>query len=119
MARKPQTQTAAPSLAATKRDAKAPSAPVVTKVSEPAAPTAAPKPAPTVALRGGLAIQSVKLTGKAYRVGAAHNQAWWDQVTQAVAAGNGTATVAELVTNRKVPAIFVGYVVRRGYLQSA
>lgn len=116
MARKSSTPAAAPSLAASKRASRAPSAPVApTVAAAPVAPTVA---APTVALRGGLAIQAVKLTGKAYRVGAAHNQAWWAAVQQVVAAGGGKATVQALL-DAKVPAIFVGYTVRRGYLQSA
>lgn len=77
-----------------------------------------PSPAPVVALRGGLAIANVALTGKPYRVGCAHNTAWWQQCQQAVQAGGGTASVAALV-QAGVPGIFVGYVVRRGYLQPA
>jgi hypothetical protein len=105
-------------LSAAKRAAKAPS-PVTVTPAAPAAPVAAPAaPAPAVVpLRGGLAIASVKLTGKAYRVGAPHNQAWWQQCQSAVAAGNGQASVAALV-QAGVPAIFVGYVVRRGYMAS-
>ncbi len=74
----------------------------------------APK-APTVAVRGGLAIQAVRLTGVVYRVGCTHNATWWQQCQQAVQAGNGSATVQALVA-AGVPAIFVGYVVRRGYM---
>lgn len=98
---------------------------VFSVVPQPAAPAQATpvavvaQPAPvTVALRGGLAIASVKLTGKPYRCGAAHNTAWWAQCTQAVATGGGQAQVAALVA-AGVPAIFVGYVVRRGYMQAA
>ncbi len=83
-----------------------------------AVPNAAPVPAPTVALRGGLAIQAVALTGKPYRVTAAHNVAWWQQVQVAVAAGQGQATVQALVA-AGVPAIMVGYLVRRGYCKAA
>ena len=83
----------------------------------PAAPAAAPAPQ-AVALRGGQAIVAVKLTGKAYRVGASHNGAWWLQVQAAVAAGNGQVPVATLLA-AGVPAPCVGYTVRRGYLQAA
>jgi type IV secretory pathway protease TraF len=78
-----------------------------------AAPAAA---APTVAIRGGLAIAAVRLTGKRYNVTAGHNVGWWQQCQQA--AGGGTASVAALV-QAGVPAIFVGYVVRRGYMVAA
>lgn len=77
-----------------------------------------PVQAPVVAVRGGLAIASVKLTGKPYRVGCTHNANWWQQCTQAVAQGNGQASVQALV-QAGVPAIFVGYVVRRGYMAPA
>lgn len=100
--------------------AKHATAAVVTQLAPAPAPAPAPAVPPvTIALRGGLAFSTVKLTGKAYRVGAAHNVAWWQQVTQAIAAGGGTATVTSLVNDQKVPAIFVGYVIRRGYLQGA
>lgn len=115
-----------PSLAASKSAARKPgpvthTVPAGTITPAPVAPpvvAAAPAPVQTVALRGGLAIAKVKLTGKVYRVGAAHNQAWWKQVTDGVTAGKGEASVSELV-KAGVPAIFVGYVVRRGYLASA
>jgi hypothetical protein len=129
MARKPNT----PSLSASKVAAKAPSKVVVTKPqvkgdalittaaapATPPAPVAAAPAAPaTVALRGGLAISTVKLTGKQYRVGAEHNQKWWALVAAGVQAGQGTAAVADLV-KAGVPATFVGYVVRRGYAAAA
>ncbi len=79
------------------------------------AATPAATPAPVVALRGGLAIAAVALTGKPYRTAAAHNRDWWAAIGTAVAAGNGTATVTDLLA-AKVPAHFVGYCVRRGYL---
>jgi hypothetical protein len=85
-----------------------------TATPAPQAPAPAPA-APVVAVRGGLAIAAVRLTGKVYRVGATHNAGWWAQCTQAVAAGGGTASVQALV-QAGVPAIFVGYVVRRGYM---
>ena len=108
-----------------------PAAAVLTPLPQATAPATGPAPAQqatvatlppvTVALRGGLAIASVALTGKPYRVTAAHNVAWWEQVTQAIKAGNGTASVAHLCTQLQppVPAIMVGYLVRRGYLKAA
>jgi hypothetical protein len=70
-----------------------------------------------VALRGGLAVQAVTLTGKPYRSAAAHNTAWWQAVT-AACAGGAPATVQALV-QAKVPTHFIGYTVRRGYLKAA
>lgn len=105
---------ATPSLKASKRAAKAPSA---VTVVHPAPQADAPKPA-VVPVRGGLAIAQVKLTGKAYRVGAAHNAAWWKQCVDACTNEQGVTSVAALVA-AGVPAIFVGYVVRRGYMAPA
>lgn len=126
---KPTTQAPAPVLAALPTQAPTANAPATMAAllaanaqrgaPAPAPATQAPAPAaPVVAVRGGLAIATVRLTGKVYRVGAAHNAAWWQQCTQAVAAGGGTASVAALV-QAGVPAIFVGYVVRRGYMAGA
>lgn len=84
----------------------------------PAPATPATLPPVTVALRGGLAIAAVCATGKVYRVTAPHNVAWWDQVKAAMLAGGGTAQVQALVA-AGVPAIMVGYLVRRGYLKAA
>lgn len=82
-----------------------------------ATPVVTPKAAPkVVALRGGPAVATVKLTGVAYRVQALHNVAWWDTVCKAIAAGGGTAAVTDLVAKENVPAIMVGYLIRRGYL---
>lgn len=107
-----------PSLAATKRAARAPKAVVSAPVVSAPAPVAPPAAPVVVPVRGGLAIASVKLTGKQYRVAAQQNQGWWTQVQAGVAAGKGTAAVADLV-KAGVPAPFVGYVVRRGYLVAA
>lgn len=104
-----------PSLRAAKRAAKAPSPVTVVQAAPAPAPASA---APVVPVRGGLAISSVKLTGKQYRVGAKHNAEWWQQCQDIVAQGNGSAAVADLV-KAGVPAIFVGYVVRRGYMAEA
>ena len=80
----------------------------------PAAPVAAAKPV-TVALRGGPAVTSVKLGAKAYRVSAPHNVAWWKTVTDQLAASAGEVAVQDLL-KAEVPAIMVGYLIRRGYL---
>lgn len=76
---------------------------------------------PTVALRGGLAVGRVQLTGKPYRTAAAHNRAWWDALCAALA--TGPAPVAPLLASQTnpqgVPSHFVGYVMRRGYLKAA
>lgn len=110
-----QASTTGKGLSASKRAAKAPSAPVVTPAAAPVAATpAAPK---AVALRGGPAVQAVKLTGKVYRVGASHNAGWWQQVATA-AAGDKAVPVADLLA-AGVPAPFIGYTIRRGYLQVA
>jgi len=99
----------------------APPKPVVSAEPPSTAPAPAPAlassstPSPSVALRGGLAIQSVKLTGKPYQVGAPHNARWWQACQAQVTAGNGQTTVAALLT-ASVPAPFIGYMVRRGYM---
>lgn len=87
------------------------------------APKAASKPV-TVALRGGAAVAQVALVpGATYRTKAAHNVAWWQAIGAAVQAGQGKAAVAQLVAQAPagagVPAHFVGYCLRRGYLQAA
>ncbi len=85
-----------------------------------AAPAQAPTPAPAavpankpVALRGGPAVQAVALTGKPYRTAAKHNQEWW--ATISAKPQQPVATLLEA----KVPAHFIGYCLRRGYLQAA
>ena len=83
----------------------------------PAKPTAAPA-TPVVALRGGLAVAAVAVTGKPYRTAAAHNRDWWAAIGKVVATGKGTATVVDLLA-AKVPSHFIGYCVRRGYLSAA
>jgi hypothetical protein len=90
---------------------------VAATLAAPAAP-AAPAPAKVVALRGGLAIASVRMGTKAYRVTAPHNVAWWAHVQATLQAGQGTASVQAVVATG-VPATMVGYLVRRGYLQGA
>jgi hypothetical protein len=59
----------------------------------------------------------VALGGKPYRVAAPHNQAWWATVQAEIVAGGGTASVQALV-KAGVPAIMVGYLVRRGYCKA-
>lgn len=87
------------------------------QLQAPAPAPVAPAPAPVqaVALRGGLAIVAVRATTALYRTSAPHNVAWWALVQQQLAAGGGVATVPALLA-AGVPAPFVGYVVRRGYL---
>lgn len=96
----------------------------------------APQPAPTVALRGGPAVAQVVLSGKQYRTAAPHNVAWWAAIAKAAAASTTTVqaaigpngallpakavAVASLLASPTnpagVPAHFVGYCLRRGYL---
>lgn len=111
-------QTPAPALA----QAPAPAAggalaAMAAQLQAPAPAPVAPAPAPVqaVALRGGLAIVAVRATTALYRTSAPHNVAWWALVQQQLAAGGGVATVPALLA-AGVPAPFVGYVVRRGYL---
>ncbi len=94
-----------------------------TKTAQPAQASAtqpAAAPAPVVALRGGPAVATVALKpGAVYRTKAPHNVAWWQAVTAACAAG--PAAVAQLTAQPEqggsgVPAHFVGYCLRRGYL---
>lgn len=87
-------------------------------VAAPAAAPVAPKPA-TVALRGGAAVAQVKLSGKQYRTAAPHNQQWWKTLSEA-GAGDKSVAVADVVVSQAkpqgVPAHFIGYCLRRGYL---
>lgn len=95
------------------------------KGAKPAAPVAAPQaatPAPAVAVRGGLVFNTVaQVPGKVYRTKAPHNVAWWAAIAKATA--NGPAPVAPLLVSASnpqgVPVAFLGYCVRRGYLQAA
>ena len=82
------------------------------QVPQTAPAQATPQPQ-AVALRGGAAVAVVKLTGKPYKSAAKHNTDWWALVT----AAQGGA-VAELV-KQGVPAHFIGYTMRRGYLAAA
>lgn len=81
---------------------------------------AAPEAPKTVALRGGIAVATVKLAGKKYATKAPHNLEWWGAITKACA-DDKAANVADLVKAAKdggagVPAHFIGYCMRRGYL---
>ncbi len=95
--------------------ARKPSKGTVTQVA--AAPQAAPQAAP-VALRGGLVLTSLKLSGKVYRVAAPHNVAWWQTTQDVIAKGKGVASTQAIVA-AGVPASMVGYLYRRGYLAAA
>lgn len=115
-------QTTTTQAAATKP---APAAKRAGKQKQAPAPVAAPQaatPAPAVAVRGGLVFTTVALVpGKVYRTKAPHNVAWWQQI--ATACQKGPAQVAPLLVSQTnpqgVPVAFLGYCVRRGYLQAA
>jgi hypothetical protein len=119
MSKSKQATQAGHGLRAAKAAAKAPSNPIQALAATLAAPAAAPAAKPvTVALRGGLAVAAVRLGGKAYRVACPHNAGWWQVVGATLATGQGTASVQAL-TGAGVPAPFVGYCVRKGYLAAA
>lgn len=80
-------------------------------------PAPAPAPVPAVALRGGPAVASVITTGKIYRTKAQHNLDWWAAITKR--AGGVDATPVATLLEDKVPSHFIGYCIRRGYLQAA
>lgn len=84
------------------------------QVQAPAAQAQAAQPqAPVVALRGGIAVAAVVLTGKPYRTKAQHNMQWWQTIT-AAQGGSVQALIAA-----GVPSHFVAYTMRRGYLAAA
>jgi len=87
---------------------------------QPTQPATLPQVAPTVALRGGLAISHVVLGAQAYRTKAPHNLAWWATITTAMQQAGGPLAIAPLVQTQQnpqgIPAPFFGYCVRRGYL---
>ena len=82
-------------------------------------PTAPAAPV-TIALRGGPAVSQVALTGAVYRTTAPHNQQWWLALSAKLK--DTTLPVAGLLLNETnkdgVPAHFIGYALRRGYLKS-
>jgi hypothetical protein len=117
-------QTKTPRAAAKKTGAARPAAAKTASplpTPETAKPASAPTPAKTVALRGGAAVARVRLSGKPYRTAAPHNQNWWKAISEACTkAGDAGAPVADMLAAQDrpngVPAHFVGYALRRGYL---
>jgi len=85
------------------------------KAAQAAATT--PAPAPVAAVQQapeGLAKGMVALKpGAVYRTKAAHNLEWWNKLTTVLANG---PDVAKAVEAAGVPAHFIGYCTRRGYL---
>lgn len=83
-----------------------------------AAPVAKAAKPVQVALRGGPVVTTIKLSGKPYRTGAAHNTEWWSAITAACA--KGPAEVSKLLLTadnpKGVPSHFIGYTLKRGYL---
>ena len=115
----PEAAAPAPVAAPATLPAQAPSAALAALAATLAAAPVPVQPAPqAVALRGGLAITAVRLTGKPYRVSAPHNVAWWATLAQVLAQHGGTAPVPAVV-KAGLPATHVAYLVRRGYLQGA
>lgn len=96
---------------------KAVATPMPTLATLPTAPVVAPK---TIALRGGMAVTNVKLTGTPFRVAAPHNQLWWKTLSEKLAAGPQPVAglLASTAQPNGVPAHFLGYALRRGYLAS-
>jgi hypothetical protein len=73
----------------------------------------------TVALRGGKAVAQVTVNpAVTYHSKAPHNVAWWQAITSAAAAGPTPVAPMLVSANNPngVPAHFVGYCLRRGYL---
>lgn len=86
---------------------------VADKLAETVAAHQAPK---TVALRGGAAVSKVKVKeGAKYNTKAEHNMKWWNHL-MTTCKDNGAA-VTDLT--KEVPAHFIGYCLRRGYLEQA
>lgn len=79
---------------------------------------AAPAAKPVhVALRGGAAVAQVQVVvGATYRTKAPHNIGWWATI-QAQAGAQPAAVAALCAAPHSVPTHFVGYCLRRGYLQ--
>lgn len=98
---------------------KAKATPMPTAATLPTAVVVAPAGPVTVALRGGQAVANIKLSGKAYRVGAPHNQEWWKKLEAALAGKDSVAVGPLLLSDNNqqgVPRNFVAYTLRRGYL---
>lgn len=87
----------------------------VVQAVAPAAPAA---PAKAVALRGGQAVATVQVVaGAVYRTKAPHNVAWWATLT-GLATAQPVAVATVVAAPHSVPTHFVGYCLRRGYLQA-
>lgn len=83
-----------------------------------AAPAEAAKPAKvveSVALRGGAPVAMVSL-GKPYRVQTERNKAWFDAIQAKIAAGGGSAKVADLLRDTDMTQVMLTYLLRRGNL---
>lgn len=83
----------------------------------PATAKAAPAAPVVIVQPSGRLPVAVLPTGAVYRVGCAHNKAWWETMCAAMAQGK-PAQVPALVA-AGVPPAFIGYVVRRGYAKAA
>lgn len=112
-------------MARSRKQAPAAQAPAQAPAPQAPAPQA-PAPtvsAPTVALRGGAAVATVQVKpGVQYRTKAAHNLVWWQSLVAIASAA--PAPVAQVCKptaegGSGVPAHFVGYCLRRGYLTGA
>jgi hypothetical protein len=76
----------------------------------------APKPV-AVALRGGPAVQALKMGPKPYRVTAPHNVLWWNAIVAELVARGGVANVAHIQEAVPgMPLTMLGYLLRRGHL---
>lgn len=81
---------------------------------QPAAPVA-----PAVLPKGAAAATKVQVKpGAKYNTKAAHNQQWWATLV-AQATGQPVAVAVVTAAPHNVPSHFVGYCLRRGYLQAA
>jgi hypothetical protein len=113
MARKQNTPAPAPVVAPN------PMAVIAASVTQAVAPVAPVVQAVKTARTGSVAVCVLGTT--AYRTTAAHNIAWWQAINAALAAGpQPVAALCALPTaHGVVPGHFVGYALRKGYLQAA
>jgi len=89
---------------------------VVAAVTAPVVEEKADKPK-TVALRGGAAVTRIVIKeGVKYSTKAEHNQNWWNALVKSC---KEPASVEEVIKREQVPSHFIGYCLRRGYLQAA
>lgn len=72
----------------------------------------------SVALRGGAPVAMVSL-GKPYRVQTERNKAWFDAIQAKIAAGGGSAKVADLLRDTDMTQVMLTYLLRRGNLIAA